>query len=223
MSNQRQLLVNDILTLQDQIKGTRARERQIQKMEYQSALGYDQPSVKRNALEEHFNSILPPELIPSNVGDISQVQWGFFYNVDFDFGVDPTWNSDINQSNIIKVTNEAAFLLTRIYRDTEDAGTAGLEAPLTMTLKDLQSSRQFMDSGIPVQAIPGKGYFYELPVPYLLYPAATAELQLKSWLPDGIDITTDGVSAQSFMLYGARVRVSDPNAIIKAMFRKHNG
>jgi hypothetical protein len=220
---QKQRLIQDILSLQDQITATRAQERQIAKIESAISLGYSQPAVKRNALEEHLASILPAELIPSNVGDINQVQWGFFYQLDFDFGVDPTYDSNTRQAKQIKVTNESAFLLTRIYRDTDDSSVAGFEAPLTFTLTDLQSSRQLMSRGIPVQAIPGKGYFYELPVPFLLYPAASAEMELKCWLPQGIEIETEGSSAQHFTLYGARVRVQDPNAVLRAMFHKHNG
>ena len=219
----KQQLVNEILSLQDQITATRARERQINKIEASVSLGYSQPAVKRNALEDHLTSILPAELIPSNVGDINQVQWGFFYQIDFDFGNNPTFNSNTREARQFKVTNESAFLLTRLYRDTDDAGVAGLEAPLTIIIKDLQSSRQFMSTGIPVQCIPGKGFFYELPVPFLLYPAASAELEIKCWLPEGVEIETTGTGTQHFTLYGARVRVQDPNAILKAMFQKHNG
>jgi hypothetical protein len=216
-------LIQDILNIQNGISKTRARERQVQKLENSNPLMYSQPAVKTNALEDHLASILPPELIPSNVGDINQVQWGFFYEVDFDFGVDPTFDSNVAQRKSFKVSSEAAFLITRIYRDQDDAGTAGFEAPLTLTLRDLQSSRQFMDKGIPLQAIPSKGYFYELPVPFLLYPAASAELELKCWLPNGISLETEGSGKQSFTLYGAKVRVQSPDAIFKAMFQKHNG
>lgn len=216
-------LIQDILNVQGNISKERAKERQIQKLENSNALMYSQPAVKTNALEDHLKGILPPELIPSNVGDINQVQWGFFYEVDFNFGDDPTWDSNVSARKSFKVSSEAAFLITRIYRDQDDAGVSGYEAPLTLTLRDLQSSRQFMDRGIPLQAFPSKGYFYELPVPFLLYPAASAELELKCWLPNGISIETVGASKQSFTLYGAKVRVQSPEAILKAMFQKHNG
>lgn len=216
-------LIQDILTVQGNISKERAKERQIQKLENSNAILYSQPAVKTNALEEHLSSILPPELIPSNVGDINQVQWGFFYEVDFNFGDDPTWTNNVYQKKSFKVSSEAAFLITRIYRDQDDAGTSGYEAPLTLTIRDLQSSRQFMDKGIPLQSIPSKGYFYELPVPFLLYPAASAELELKCWLPNGISVETTGASKQSFTLYGAKVRVQNPDAVLKAMFQKHNG
>jgi hypothetical protein len=121
------------------------------------------------------------------------------------------------------VTNESAFLVTRIYRDCDDAGIAGLEAPLTLILRDLQSSRQLMDKGIPLQAIPSKGYYYELPIPFLLYPAASADLEIKCWLPNGVVIPASGVGTQNFTLYGARVRIQSPQAILKTMFQKHNG
>jgi hypothetical protein len=216
-------IIQDILSLQEDIQDTRSKERQIQKMEQGGNVLFDQPSVKQNALEKHLSNILPPELIPSNVGDINQVQWGFFYEVDFDFGIDPTWSSTVNARKSFKVTNESAFLVTRIYRDCDDAGIAGLEAPLTLTIRDLQSSRQFMDKGIPVQCIPSKGYYYELPIPFLLYPAASADLELRCWLPSGVSIPAPGASNQNFTLYGARVRIQSPQAILKTMFQKHNG
>jgi hypothetical protein len=221
--DQKSQLITDILALQDDIRVNRAKERQIQKLEQGGNVLFDQPSVKQNALERHLNSILPPDLIPSNVGDINAVQWGFFYEVDFDFGTDPTWDSNVNAQKSFKVTNESAFLLTRIYRDCDDAGVAGLEAPLTLILRDLQSSRQFMSKPIPVQCIPSKGYFYELPVPYLLYPAAHANLEIKCWLPDGVSVETEGIGTQHFTLYGARVRIQRPDVVLKAMFQKHNG
>lgn len=221
--DQKTSLIQDILALQQDIQSTRQQERQIQKMEQGGNVLFDQPSVKQNALERHLNDILPPELIPSNVGDINQVQWGFFYEVDFNFGVDPVWSSTVNARKSFKVTNESAFLVTRIYRDTDDAGIAGLEAPLTLTIRDLQSSRQLMDKGIPLQAIPSKGYFYELPIPFLLYPAASADLELKCWLPSGVTIPASGVGTQNFTLYGARVRIQSPQAVLKTMFQKHNG
>lgn len=220
---QKTTLIRDILALQQDIQSTRAQERQIQKMEQGGNVLFDQPSVKQNALERHLSDILPPELIPSNVGDINQVQWGFFYEVDFDFGTDPVWSATVTARKSFKVTNESAFLVTRIYRDTDDAGIAGLEAPLTLILRDLQSSRQLMDKGVPLQAIPSKGYFYELPIPFLLYPAASADLELKCWLPPGITIPASGVGTQNFTLYGARVRIQSPQAVLKTMFQKHNG
>jgi hypothetical protein len=221
--DQKSTLIQDILALQQDIQSTRAQERQIQKMEQGGNVLFDQPSVKQNALESHLSNILPPELIPSNVGDINQVQWGFFYEVDFDLGVDPTWVNTLSVRKSFKVTNESAFLVTRIYRDCDDAGVAGLEAPLTLIMRDLQSSRQFMDKPIPVQCIPSKGYFYELPIPFLLYPSASAELELRCWLPNGISIPTTGVGTQNFTLYGARVRIQNPRNVLKTMFQKHNG
>jgi hypothetical protein len=221
--DQKTKLIQDILALQQDIQSTRAKERQVQKMEQGGNVLFDQPAVRQNALEKHLNDILPPELIPSNVGDINQVQWGFFYEVDFDLGNDPTYNSTLSVRKSFKVTNESAFLVTRIYRDTDDAGVAGLEAPLTLIMRDLQSSRQFMDRGIPLQAIPSKGYFYELPIPFLLYPAASAELELRCWLPTGVNLPTSGTGTQHFTLYGARVRIQNPSAVLKTMFQKHNG
>jgi len=216
-------LIQDILNLQGSISKTRARERQVQKSESSNPLMYSQPALRKNKLEERLEGILPPELIPSNVGDINNVQWGFFFEVDFDFGTDPTFDYNVRDSKNFKVSSEAAYLITRIYRDNDDAGVSGFEAPLTLTLRDNQSSRQFMDRGIPLQCIPSKGYFYELPVPFLLYPAASAELELKCWLPVGVTLPTVGAGTQNFTLYGAKVRVQSPEAIFKAMFQKHNG
>jgi hypothetical protein len=216
-------LIQDILNIQGNISKTRSRERQVQKSENGNPIMYSQPALRKNALEEHLEGILQPELIPSNVGDINNVQWGFFFEVDFDFGTDPTWDSNVRDSKNFKVSSEAAFLITRIYRNNDDAGVAGFEAPLTLTIRDNQSSRQFMDRGIPLQCIPSKGYFYELPVPFLLYPAASAELELKCWLPVGVSLPSEGSGQQDFTLYGAKVRVQNPEAVFKAMFQKHNG
>jgi hypothetical protein len=221
--DQKTQIIRDILALQQDVQSTRAQEREIQKLERGGNVLFDQPSIRQNALEAHLNNLLPPELIPSNVGDINAVQWGFFYEVDFDFGTDPSWDSNTYARKQFKVTNESAFLITRIYRDNDDAGVAGLEAPLSLILRDLQSSRQFMDRPVPLQAFPSKGYYFDLPVPYLLYPAASAELEIRSWLPTGITINTTGVGTQHFSLYGARVRIQNPAAIMKAMFSKHNG
>ena len=205
----KQALISDILSSQQDIQNIRARERQVQKVE----------KTPRNAMEAHMAGIVSPELMPSNVGDISKVQWGFFHQVNMDFGTNPTFNSNSRTSKIVKVSSEAAYLITRIYRDTDDAGLAGYEAPLTLTIRDLQSSRQLMDRGIPLQVIPSKGEYYELPVPFLLYPASSAELELKCWLPVGVSLPTSGSGTQNFTLYGAKVRTSDLKSLAKNAFK----
>lgn len=212
----RESTIAEIKKIGDQIRLARQEERNIQSYERSgNSLMYSQPAVKKNALKQHLEGLLPPELVPSNVGSLSEVTWGFFYQLDFDLGEDVTFDHNFRASKSFKVNAEAAFLVTRIYRTTRDADQAGFAAPLCVSMKDLQSSRQLNDNPIPVQAIPSKGYYWELPVPFLIYPSASMELELTSWLPAGVTLSTEGSNYQGFTLYGARVRVKDQNQVLR--------
>lgn len=215
MSNKAKLIA-EIQAIGQSKTNLRARERSIQKVEGSgNPLLFSQPAVKKNALKETLQGLLPPELIPSNVGSLSEVTWGFSYQVDFELGENLTFDHNFRASKNFKVNNEAAFLVTRIYRKTMDADQAGNAAPLCINFRDLQSSRQLNDNPIPLQAIPSKGYYLELPVPFLIYPSASLELELTSWLPSGVSLPTEGNNYQGFTLYGARVRIKDQNQVIK--------
>jgi hypothetical protein len=215
MSN-RDTLINQILNEQKNISEIRKRERVVQKIE-KNVL----PIPQKNQLEEYLGSILPDELMPSNVGDISRIQWGFFHQCNFDFGTNPSYDYNTRKTDIIKVNADAAFMITRIYRNTDDSGNSGFKAPLGLYLRDLQSSRQLMDKMIPLQAIPGQGDYFELPVPFLLYPSSRAEVELRSWLPNGIDpLATTGSGVQSLTFYGAKVRAQDYPQLARTFLRR---
>lgn len=212
----RQNLIAQIQKIGDKKRLVRQEERNLQSYEKNgNGLLYSQPAVKKNALKEHLEGLLPPELVPSNVGSISEVTWGFFYQLDFDLGNNITFDHNFRAERSFKVNAEAAFLVTRIYRDTRDQDQAGFAAPLCVSMKDMQSSRQLNDNPIPVQAIPSKGYYWELPVPFLIYPSASLSLELTSWLPVGVSLPTEGSNYQGFTFYGARVRIKDQNQVIR--------
>lgn len=212
----RQNLIAEIQQIGNEIKAIRQEERNIQQFEKTgNGLMYSQPAVKKNDLKGHLESLLPPELVPSNVGSLSEVTWGFFYQLDFELGSNITFDHNFRAEKNFKVNAEAGYLVTRIYRDTRDQDQAGFSAPLCVTMKDLQSSRQLNDNPIPVQAIPTKGYYWELPVPFLIYPSASMSFELTSWLPVGVTLPTTGSNYQGFSLYGAKVRIKDQNQVIR--------
>lgn len=206
--------IQNILDLQTEIREQRRIERGLNSYGASNSLLYSQPAA-RNPVKEALEGLLPPHLIPANVGDLTEIQWDMWYQAKFDFGADHTYDSNTRQDQNFRVDGEAAFLVTRIYRDCH--ADAAFQAPLTLTLRDNQSSRHLNSAGIPIQAIPSKGYFFELEVPFLMYPAATINCELKCWLPGGKTLETEGSSVQTFSFYGARMRVVNPNVILKAM------
>lgn len=172
------------------------------------------PNLKKNLLD-----ILPPHLVPQNVGNINQVAWPFYQNFNFDMGTAPTINKDTRMTNTFQVTQEAAFLFMAISRYCSVYDGAGSLAPLQVELRDNQSARMFNSSPIPIQQIGKQGLPTILPTPMLLMPNAQFEMTLSSWLTGDDEVVGEDLQYKhQFTLFGYKMRIPDAENVLGTIF-----
>lgn len=177
------------------------------------------PSVKASPLRDHLSGILSADIMPSNVGPLDEVMWPFFYRVDVNFGEGEfEYDDNTKGEGHFRVGNEGNFILCGVYRDNSDYDVAGYQAPMVMTIRDDQSSRQLNTEGIPVQAIGTKGRPMTFKTPYLMYENSQVSILFKSWLPNGSVVPVEGSGKNSFVFFGYRIRSKD-DAVIKQALR----
>lgn len=168
-------------------------------------------------LQTAMQQTLPAYMIPSNVGDINEVAWFFWEQMTFDFGENPTWSPLTNQQQSFQVTQEAGFLITGISRSYNSYGTAGALAPLQVSFRDRQSSRQFNDNPIPLQTIGIKGKPTILPTPYFLLPNAFFDGFMTSFQTNSGGQVTTGNSRHQLSFFGYRMRVEDAEKVLSTI------
>lgn len=159
------------------------------------------------ALKEQLAKKLPSYLMPGNVGNYNQVAWPFWFTVDFDFGLNPTYGPNTSQTRQFRVSQDGAYLLQAITRNSFSYDQAGELAPLQLRIVDRQATRQLNDAPIPLQAIGHKSKPSIMPTPYLIMPSAQMEFTLTSFLL--ADQITVGNGHHQFIFFGYRVRVED--------------
>jgi len=169
-------------------------------------------------LEENILSSIPSSLIPGNVGPYDSVAWPFSYTVTFDFGASPvTYGPNTKQTQSFQVTQEAAFICGSLSRKCLDGGPMGELSPLQLIVRDRQSTRQFMDFPIPLQAIAKKTPQTIWEVPLILMPSAFLDVEMTSWAP--VDQVTGGQSSKiSITFSGYRTRTKDIGTVLSTIF-----
>lgn len=173
--------------------------------------------MPETSLEKELRGKLPPYLKPGNVGSYNKVTWPFWSPVSFDFGVNPTYGPTTRQTRSFQVSQEAALLLMGITRSSEDYTVASALAPLQIDIKDRQSSRQFNDLPIPLQAIPKDGRQAPLPTPLLLMPNAFIDIVASSWLAAPAAASV-GSGKFSLVFFGYRIRTEDAGKVLSSVF-----
>jgi len=202
----------------EEIKKIRVQRNSVRKLE-REIIGETkmiQPMVAdASDLRSNLSKILPKHLVPSNVGDYRQVLSPFFYSVEFDFGVNPTYGPLFNQTSSFKVNQDSGFLLMGISRMWADNSGAGFKAPLALTIRDNQSTRQFNNTAFPIQTIGYLGEETVLATPLLLVPNASISITLTSWLDK--DITFIGSGYHEFVFHGFRCNMNDTKLLAQQM------
>jgi hypothetical protein len=207
-------LIKKAYELQEQRRQLRQKERNLSE---RSKFLRNQPLVADSRdLRANIDKIIPKHLSPKNIGNYHEVMWPFWYNFEFDFGIDPTYTSLTRQVQSIQISQESAFLLTTISRAHEDRSSAGQNAPLQMTLRDNQSSRQFNDKPIPLQMIGTTGDLTHIETPLFIRPNASLSIEMTSWLPG--DFATTGVGKHEIMIHGFRIRSEDASKVLASIF-----
>ena len=198
----------------------RKRERDLIQQEQAFASEFQLRQGSSDAsLEANMRKILPSHLVPGNVGNIDRVAWPFYYEVEFDFGTDPTLTSATRQTQGFQVSQEAGFLLMGAYFDADEENSeSGQLGPYQVEIRDRQSSRQFNDRPIPVQMLGRDSRPTRLPTPMLILPNASVDMIVSSFVPAGISVATLGESKIRFTLSGLRVRVDDDRAVLSTIF-----
>lgn len=211
---------NEIERLKAELSNQRAIERNLNARH--RALGnYPQVGAGGNAkgLARNLRGALPEHLVPMNVGGYNTVAWPFWFQVDFNFGTNPTLTATTTQTQSYQVTQEAAVILLGISRFSDAYSGAGDLGPWTMTIRDRQSSRQFNDRPIPLQMIGTQARPTRLPTGLLLMPNAFMDVTMATWLTGALSMTTVGEARHQFSFFGLRVRVEDAEKVLSSVFR----
>jgi hypothetical protein len=174
------------------------------------------PIISSSDLGNNLSKIIPPHLMPKNVGDLSGVMWDFFFTVTLDFGTNPTYGVNSRVSDNFRVDQEAGFLLCGFSRSYHDNGDSGRNAPIALTLRDLQSTRQFNSEPFPIQNIGEAGLPTKLDTPLLFAANSTVAVEASCWLPE--DMVTVGNGKHEITFFGLRVRDADNVKVISQMF-----
>jgi hypothetical protein len=174
--------------------------------------------MKYQTLEQELRSKLPNYMLPGNVGPVEKVTWPFWYTVELDMGVNPTYGPNTKVTNQFQVSQEAAFMVMAIYRKNYVYSTAGDLSPVQIELKDTQSARVLNDAPIPLQMFGKKSKPTILPSPYMLMPAAFFTLTATSWLP--APQATVGNGKIQFTFFGYRIRTQNPGQVLSTVFAK---
>lgn len=213
-----QEVLAQIDALKQMIVTERKRERNL-KLRYQALtqvpqVGQSSPITLRDNLEQ----ILPPNLVPSNVGALDSVAWPFWYQFDFDFGQNPTmFVQSTRQSQSIQVSQEGGFLLLAIARDSYDNSQAGSLGPWTINhIRDRQSTRQFNSEPISFQTIGNRTNPTYLATPLFFFPNAFIDIEMGSFAP--ISYVAQGEGKHQISLFGYRVRLGDEQKIMSLIF-----
>jgi hypothetical protein len=167
-----------------------------------------------NDLKSNLAKILPKRMLPTNVGSYRNVLLPFHYTVEFKM-TDATYGPNFRMNSRFQVTQEAGFLLTDISRVWNERD-AGFKAPIALTIRDNQSSRQFNNTPIPVQQIGFHGEPTKLRTPFLFMPNASVGIELTSWIPNDWQIIGDGY--QQFAFIGYRISVQDAQYVTDSIF-----
>ncbi len=162
---------------------------------------------------------LPFYTAPGNVGDINRVIWPFWFQ---------TARADVGNGNFavsrgFSVTQEAAFVIVSYtkavfqktagpfnvqYLDPDRDTGAGKATDLSITMRDSQSSRQFMDTNIQLDHVGHPRFPTYFPAPMLLLPLANFE----------VDYTLPTTSTDEFVVFtsffGYRIRIEEAQEIL---------
>lgn len=171
----------------------------------------------------NLKNVLPPKLRPGNIGWISDVVWGYGFNAG-GIILEPGRAID----SIVSVTQEAAFILTKItqtvyirdgapgtytyemvdYHDPnyEFSGSYGLK----FTMTDAQSGRSYMTFPEAIDNMGTNRYPYRLPTPLFFLPNSTIVFRFQN---DSLHETY----IPFLTLWGVRVRLDEAGSILSTL------
>lgn len=195
-------------------------KKEIRRIERNWRRSFNKGEKEMNPLKQHLENVLPPYMVPSNVGSYTDVTWPYLSTVSFDFGANPVWGPNTRQTKTFTVPQEGGLLLYQIYSHFYGYNTASAKAPVQMRLIDRQSTRQFNNTPIPLQVIGHSSSPSVFPTPYLFMPNSTVEVEITSWVT--ADMATFGGDIGKFDLVfvGNLIRIENADNVLSTVFKK---
>lgn len=155
-----------------------------------------------NAMRLALQAFLPPELMPSNVGNLSEVAWLYQIPFNFAFGLNPTLSSATFQQQNVQIPQDGGFLALMLSVAGDDFSPACMGGPYTVNLTDAQSAQQFMNNYLPIRMLAYKSHMSLMVTPMYFSPSATITAKMSTWLPQGQNMTTFGSGNLQVLLTG---------------------
>lgn len=215
--NQNECL-KEIAKLRELRTALRQRERGLN-ARLQSAATNQMPQLSGGTVQKFeaaLQQFLPSSHMPGNVGPKNAVVWPFWYQMNFDFGTNPTVSVNNSLTSSFQVSQEAAFMVMSIVRDSDDQSLAGALGPWQVVLRDAQSSRQLNDRPIPWQALGVRSNPSILPTPYFLFPNARFEGVMNGF--NTTPFVAEGEAQFQLSFFGYRMRVEDAQNILSTVY-----
>jgi len=161
---------------------------------------------------ESFKSKLGKDFVPSNLGEISKVYWGFIFVVR-NIVVGP----GVSLNQVLNISEDATFAVKEIqkvvfsrtgaigayqygYLDSEIHDDANLASNLSWSLQDLQSKRVFMDNALPMEMVGDARQPTALKKSYAFLPNSNLQFTINNTHPTRTYVV-------NMMLNGIRVRL----------------
>ena len=133
-------------------------------MALKSRLDTKEDIIRSHPLEQ-FKNKLPPEFVPTNIGELQKLYWGYLFSVR-----NVILGPGDAQDFVLNITEEATFALRTItksifirsgilgaytydYQDSQIHTDANLASGLSLTMMDSASSRSFMSNPIPMEMV----------------------------------------------------------------------
>lgn len=208
-----QTLTNLKRQLREQEKGLEARARVLG-----SQAQYKSKNVKE--LKTSLAGNLPDHLLPANVGALNEVAWPFFFQVNLDFGNDPSLSQSMTPAKgFFQVDQEASFLLMSVsasFSNNTMNESAIRYAPVQVELIDRQSSRRFNNAPIPLQMIGSNSNPMIFPTPMLIMPNAILDVQATGMQHTPNAYAGSGRFQLSF--FGYRTRIENAQNVLSTVF-----
>lgn len=220
----RSQVIDHILKTQEKRTQIRAEERKLSPVYSEGFGGFDGVENMSEAQKAHalLSSFIPPHLMPTNVGNLQNVLWPKWYQVDFTsadhamFGNNPTIKPQDQSKKSFRTVQDAGFLLLGISRNFDTHGSAGKGAPLEVTLRDNQSSRQINSAPIPLQTFGFSSIRTDLVSPYYFLPNSSFGVEVQTFAEN--DVTLVGSGKQMFTFYGLEVRSAELENVLHTIY-----
>lgn len=172
-------------------------------------------------MRQAFTQMLPNFMQPGNVGGITEVTWPFLFNVNIDFGDDPSIAENISARGFYQVDQEAAFLImgiTRSHSTDADGASGTILAPIQLDFIDRQSTRRFSSTPVPLQAIGQNSVMTVFPTPMYMMPNAFMDVVATGIPPADNPQEFSGSGAFQLSFFGNRIRTEDAGKVLSTIF-----